>query len=80
MAGSQLPPCSDCGDPDARTSLGDYAPVLGDDGLAAYRALAEERWADVPTLTPGDDPRPVHRPVPDPHDHGAARRRHRWAR
>ena len=38
-------------------AVGDYAPVLGDDGLAAYRTLAEEHWADVPTLTPGDDPR-----------------------
>lgn len=38
-------------------AIGDYAPVLGDDGLAAYRALAEAQWADLPTLTPGDDPR-----------------------
>jgi hypothetical protein len=35
-------------------AVGDYAPVLGDDGLAAYRALAEVHWADVPTLRPGD--------------------------
>jgi uncharacterized Zn finger protein len=38
-------------------AVGDYAPVLGDDGLAAYRALAEEHWAGVPTLSPGDDRR-----------------------
>jgi hypothetical protein len=38
-------------------AVGDYAAVLGDDGLAAYRTLAEEHWADVPPLTTGDDPR-----------------------
>ncbi len=38
-------------------AVSDYAPVLGDDGLAAYRTLAEEHWAGVPTLSPGDDRR-----------------------
>jgi hypothetical protein len=38
-------------------AIGDYAAVLGDDGLAAYRTLAEEHWADVPPLTTCDDPR-----------------------
>ena len=38
-------------------AIGDYAPVLGDDGLNVYRALAEQHWAEVPTLTPGDNPR-----------------------
>ncbi len=36
------------------SAVGDYAPVRGDDGLAAYRALAEQPWAEVPTLTAGD--------------------------
>ena len=36
-------------------AIGDYVSVLGPEGLAAYRALAEEQWADVPTLTRGDD-------------------------
>ncbi len=31
-----------------------YAGVLGEAGLARYRALARERWAMVPTLGPGD--------------------------
>lgn len=38
-------------------AVGDYAAVLGEDGLAAYRALAEQRWVGAPTLTPGDDVR-----------------------
>jgi len=38
-------------------AIGDYAPVLGGDGLATYRTLAEEHWADVPTLSAGNDPR-----------------------
>jgi len=32
-----------------------YAHVLGDAGLAAYRALAEKVWATVPPLAPRDD-------------------------
>ncbi|GMU77264.1 MAG: hypothetical protein AMXMBFR46_00650 [Acidimicrobiia bacterium] len=32
-----------------------YAEVLGDDGLAAYRRLAEDTWARVPQLGPGDE-------------------------
>ncbi|HWC26473.1 MAG TPA: hypothetical protein VG474_07815 [Solirubrobacteraceae bacterium] len=32
-----------------------YAGVLGDTGLARYRALAQEHWARVPALSPGDD-------------------------
>ena len=36
---------------------GRYARVLGANGLAAYRAAAEEEWAKVPPLGPGDDPR-----------------------
>lgn len=32
-----------------------YADVLGDAGIARYRALAEKRWAEVPQLRPGDD-------------------------
>jgi tetratricopeptide (TPR) repeat protein len=31
-----------------------YADVLGEKGLATYRRLAEERWASVPALAPGD--------------------------
>ena len=38
-------------------AVGDYAPVLGDDGLVTYRTLAEEHWADVPTLSAGNHPR-----------------------
>lgn len=35
-----------------------YADVLGEEGLAEYRRLAEERWAPVPVLGPGEeDPR-----------------------
>ncbi|MDP9258884.1 MAG: hypothetical protein M3Q31_20370, partial [Actinomycetota bacterium] len=34
-----------------------YADVLGDAGLARYRALAEERWAKVPRLAPGEESR-----------------------
>lgn len=34
-----------------------YADVLGDAGLARYRALAEERWATVPQLAPGEQSR-----------------------
>jgi uncharacterized Zn finger protein len=32
-----------------------YAEVLGDAGLARYRELAEEAWAKVPRLAPGED-------------------------
>lgn len=32
-----------------------YAEVLGDTGLARYRELAEEAWAGVPKLDPGED-------------------------
>lgn len=32
-----------------------YAHVLGDVGVAAYRALAEMVWATVPALSPGED-------------------------
>jgi uncharacterized Zn finger protein len=32
-----------------------YADVLGDAGLARYRELAEEAWAEVPKLDPGED-------------------------
>lgn len=32
-----------------------YAEILGDAGLARYRELAEERWASVPALAPGED-------------------------
>jgi hypothetical protein len=38
-------------------AIGDYAPVLGETGLAAYRARAEERWAKIPALGPGDGAR-----------------------
>lgn len=31
-----------------------YADVLGPDGVARYRALADERWESVPALRPGD--------------------------
>lgn len=34
-----------------------YADVLGEAGLARYRDLAEERWAAVPELRPGDSDR-----------------------
>lgn len=34
-----------------------YADVLGKAGLAHYRELAEERWASVPQLEPGEDTR-----------------------
>jgi hypothetical protein len=32
-----------------------YAHVLGDSGVAHYRALAEQRWASIPALGPGAD-------------------------
>ena len=32
----------------------DYAEVLGEAGLAAYRRLAEAEWAKIPALGPGD--------------------------
>ncbi len=31
-----------------------YAAILGDDGLAHYRELAESMWQEFPTLTPKD--------------------------
>jgi uncharacterized Zn finger protein len=37
------------------TAVRHYEPVLGEEGLAAYRRLAEERWRTVPVLGPGDD-------------------------
>jgi uncharacterized Zn finger protein len=37
-----------------------YAEVLGDTGLARYRELAEEAWAKVPKLAPGEDSRGRH--------------------
>lgn len=36
-------------------AVGDYADVLGKEGLAAYRRLAEQQWRTVPALEPGDD-------------------------
>ncbi len=36
-------------------TVGDYAEVLGEEGLAAYRRLAEQQWRTVPALGPGDD-------------------------
>ncbi|UBF27128.1 hypothetical protein K9N68_03945 [Kovacikia minuta CCNUW1] len=33
-----------------------YADVLGQSGLARYRELAEAAWAELPTLTPGQQP------------------------
>jgi len=32
-----------------------YVEVLGNPGLARYRELAEEAWAEVPKLAPGED-------------------------
>ena len=32
-----------------------YANVLGEEGLAEYRRLAEERWAQIPVLGPGEE-------------------------
>lgn len=37
-----------------RGSVETYADVLGEKGLAVYRALAEETWKKVPQLGPGD--------------------------
>lgn len=34
--------------------LADYAPLLGKQGLARYRALAEKAWREVPELGPGE--------------------------
>ncbi len=39
-----------------RAALG-YADVLGETGLGRYRELAEERWASIPELRPGDSDR-----------------------
>lgn len=33
----------------------DYAPLLGDAGLSAFRALAEKEWKKVPARGPDDD-------------------------
>lgn len=33
-------------------AVDNYADVLGEEGIAAYRRLAEEEWADVPALAP----------------------------
>jgi len=38
-----------------------YAEVLGDTGLARYRELAEEAWAQMPELAPGEDSRERYR-------------------
>ena len=38
-----------------------YADVLGDDGLAEYRRLAEEAWVRLPVLGPGQGERSWHR-------------------
>lgn len=38
-----------------------YADVLGEEGLAEYSRLAEDQWAQIPALGPGDK---------DPHRHG----------
>jgi uncharacterized Zn finger protein len=35
-------------------AVSDYAPVLGDAGLSAYRTLAERRWDRVPAIGPGE--------------------------
>lgn len=37
-----------------RGSVTEYAPVLGKRGLARYRALAEEAWARLPAVKPGE--------------------------
>jgi len=37
-----------------RGSVETYADVLGEQGLAVYRALAEEIWEQMPQLGPGD--------------------------
>lgn len=37
-----------------------YASVLGDAGIARYRELADERWAAVPQLAPGEGSRARH--------------------
>jgi hypothetical protein len=37
-----------------RGSIETYADVLGEQGLAVYRALAEEIWKQMPQLGPGD--------------------------
>ena len=37
-----------------------YADVLGERGLARYRKLAEEEWAGVPTLGPGEGDPELH--------------------
>jgi uncharacterized Zn finger protein len=31
----------------------DYAPLLGEKGVARYRALAEKAWSEIPVLEPG---------------------------
>lgn len=38
--------------------LADYAPLLGERGIARYRALAEKAWRSVPALEPGDSREP----------------------
>lgn len=43
--------------------LADYAPLLGKQGLARYRALAEKAWREVPELGPGDRRQPDGRRV-----------------
>ena len=37
-----------------RGSIEEYAPILGKQGLARYRALAEEAWSRLPALKPGE--------------------------
>ena len=36
-------------------AAGSYADVLGDEGLAEYRRLAQQEWEDLPLLGPGDE-------------------------
>jgi hypothetical protein len=38
--------------------LADYAPLLGERGIARYRALAEKAWKSVPARGPGDSREP----------------------
>ncbi len=37
----------------------DYAPLLGEKGIARYRALAEKAWSNVPVREPGAPREPV---------------------
>ncbi|MCS6912041.1 MAG: SWIM zinc finger family protein [Myxococcales bacterium] len=45
-----------------RGALGAYADVLGEVGIQVYARLAEQAWAELPALGPGDsDPQPRRR-------------------